>query len=196
MFDGRAALRLLVGFLVGLAFWFLFSSTYEKLVASAAELILRLAESPAVTRIDAPGREFIVHRSDFPPSSHLPGLPAPDLHFNFVLMVALFALNRHPFRGDGVRRFLLAMVCLFAVHVAAVVFQIERVYAMDLGAWSPAHYGAAARNFWAGGFHFYQIAGRFAAPFAIWWLIGRGEPEEKPGKPESPRRRKKKGRDR
>ena len=189
MFDGRAALRLLVGFLLALAFWYLFSSTYERVVASAAELLLRLAESPAVTRIDAPGREFIVRRSDFPPSSHLPGLPAPDLHFNFVLLVALFALDRHPFRGDQARRFLLGLACLFAVHVAALIFQIQRVYAMDLGAWSPAHYGAAARNFWAGGFHFYQIAGRFAAPFAIWWLISRGEPEEKP---EAPRRRKKK----
>ncbi len=189
MFDGRAALRLLVGFLIGLAFWYLFSSTSEKVVASAAEFLLRTAESPAVTRIDAPGREFIVRRSDFPPSSRLPGLPAPDLHFNFVLLVALFALDPHPFRGGRVRRFLLGMVCLFAVHVLALIFQIQRVYALDRGAWSPANYGAAARNFWAGGFHFYQIAGRFAAPFAIWWLVGRGEPEEKPG---VPRRRRKK----
>jgi hypothetical protein len=188
MFDGRAALRLLVGFLLGLAFWYLFSSTYERAVASAAELLLRLVESPAVTRIDAPGREFIVRRSDFPPSSRLPGLPAPDLHFNFVLLVALFALDRHPLRGDRLWRLLLGMACLFAVHVAALIFQVQRVYAMDLGAWSPAHYGAAARNFWAGGFHFYQIAGRFAAPFAIWWLFRRSEAE---ARPEAPRRRKK-----
>ena len=35
--------------------------------------------------------------------------------------------------------------------------------------------GRVARNFWAAGFHFYQIAGRFAAPFALWWGLGRPE---------------------
>jgi len=42
-----------------------------------------------------------------------------------------------------------------------------------LGEWSAANYGAIARNFWAGGFHFYQICGRLAAPFAIWWALAK-----------------------
>ena len=45
--------------------------------------------------------------------------------------------------------------------------------------WSDAHYGPVARNIWAGGFHFYQIAGRFAAPFTLWWLLERPELETK-----------------
>jgi hypothetical protein len=189
MFGGRAAIRLVVGFLLGLAFWLLFSSSYERLVASAAESVLRLAETPAVTRIEAPGGTFIISRSDFPPSSRLPEQPASTIHFNFVLIAALFALDPHPLRGDRVGRFLLAAAALFGVHVTALIFRVQSVYALDLGAWSPAHYGALARNFWAGGFHFYQIAGGFAAPFAFWWLFGRVEPE---AKPETPRRGKKK----
>ena len=183
MFGRRAAIRLLIGFVVALGFWFLFSSAYESVVAPAAEFLVRLGERPAVTRIEAPGREFILNRSDFPPSAPHPGLPSPDLHFNFVLLAALFALHPRPWKQDNVVRFLLAALCLYVVHVVFLVFEIQSVYTTRLGAWSAAHYGAFARNFWAGGFHFYQIAGRFAAPFALWWLLVR--PEIDPRRPRS-----------
>ena len=191
MFSGRAAIRLLVGFLIGLAVWFLFSASYERAVAPAAEFLIRLGESPAVTRLEAPGREFLINRTDFPPGAPHPGLPAPDLHFNFVLLAAFFALHPHPLRGERLARLLLALLCLYLVHVVFLVFQVQSVYATSLGAWSAAHYGKVARNFWAAGFHFYQIAGRFAAPFAIWWIFGRAEPAAEPETPRGPRRRKK-----
>jgi hypothetical protein len=191
MFDGRAAFRLLVGFLVGIALWFLFSTTYEKAIAPAAEALLRLGEQPAVTRLEAPGKEFLVNRTDFPPGAPHPGLPSPDLHFNFVLLAALFALRPRPWKQDNVVRFLLAALCLYIVHVIFLVFEVESVYATRLGEWSAAHYGAFARNFWAAGFHFYQIAGRFAAPFAIWWFFGRPDPTQTSEPPRGPRRKKK-----
>jgi len=192
MFDGRAALRLLIGFLVALAFWFLFASAYERALAPAAEFLIRLGESPAVTRLEAPGKEFLVKRSDFPPGAPYPGLPSPDLHFNFVLLGALFALPPRPWRQKNVTRFLLAALCLFVVHVLFLVFQVESVYANNFREWSAAHYSAFERNFWGAGFHFYQIAGRFAAPFAIWWFFGRSEPSEPTIEPARGPRRKKK----
>jgi hypothetical protein len=67
------------------------------------------------------------------------------------------------------------------------VFQVRSVYATALGAWSAAHYGSAARNFWTGGFHFYEVAGRFAAPFAIWWWL-RGDGESERGRERKKRR--------
>jgi hypothetical protein len=178
MIDRGATIRLVAGFLIALAFWFLFSSTYEAVVAPAAEFLLRLGESPAMTRLEAPGKEFLLRRSDFPPGARQPGLPAPDLHFNFVLLVALFALPRRPWATDRVVRFLLAALSLYVVHVVFLVFEVESLYATRFGEWSAAHYGRAARNFWAAGFHFYQIAGRFAAPFAIWWFLGSPQPAE------------------
>jgi len=188
----RTALRLLVGFLAALEFWSLFAVPYERAVAPAAEFLLRLGESPAVTRLEAPGREFLVNRTDFPPAAPHPGLPSADLHFNFVLLASLFALHPHPWKTDRVARFLIAALCLYLVHVVFLVFEVESVYATRMGDWSAAHYGPAARNFWAAGFHFYQIAGRFAAPFAIWWLLGRAESAGPPENPRGPRRRKKK----
>jgi hypothetical protein len=170
--DGRAALRATVGFVLGLAVWLTFASAYEHSVAAAAELLLRAFERPAVTMLEAAGGEFKVERADFPPDSPRPGLPAGDLHFNFVLLTALFALDPRPFRAANFGRFWIAAAFLWATHVLALVFQVESVYATRLGPWSTEHYGVVARNFWAGGFHFYQILGRFAAPFALWWWWG------------------------
>jgi hypothetical protein len=142
-------------------------------VALGAQLLLRAFESPAVTRLSASGGDIRVDRSDFPTGSPRPGLPAADLHFNFVLLAALFALAPRPLRPRPFARFWAAALVLWGAHVVALVFQVESVYATRLGPWSEAHYGAVARNFWAGGFHFYQIAGRFALPFVLWWWFGR-----------------------
>ena len=190
MLDRGAAIRLVAGFLVALAFWFLFSPIYESAVAPAAEILIRLGESPAMTRLEAPGKEFLLKRADFPPGARQPGLPSADLHFNFVLLAALFALHRRPWRTDRMVKLLLAMLCLYAIHVIFLVFEVESLYATRFGDWSAAHYGKVARNFWAGGFHFYQIAGRFAAPFAIWWFLGRDEPAPAGEAPRGPRKKK------
>ncbi len=165
----RAVLRLAAGFAAGLGFWFLFSAPYERVVAGAAGAVLRVFESPAVTTLSAVAGEIRVERSDFPPASPRPGLPAADLHFNFVLLAALFSMNPKPLEPRRFARFWAAATVLFVIHVAALVFQVEALYATRLGPWSEAHYGTVARNVWGAGFHFYQIAGRFAAPFALWW---------------------------
>jgi len=189
----RTAGRLAAGFLLGLLLWLAFRSGYERMLAGGAESILRLTESPAVTRLEASGGEILVNRSDFPPSAPRPGLPAADLHFNFVLLVALFALARRPWRGDWVASFLLASILLWVVHLTALVFQVRALYATRLGEWSAVHYGAVARNFWATGFHFYQVAGRFAAPFALWWPFARVDQASQAAAPEKTRPRRRAG---
>lgn len=175
MVDRRAALRVLLAFVAALVVWSTFSRPYERLVARSTEAVLRAFERPAVTRLEAVDPGFRVERRDFPPGSPRPGLPAADLHFNFVLLASLFALDRKPWEGGRVARLLLAGAVLFLVHVVALALQVQSVYATALGPWSEARYGPFARNVWAGGFHFYQIAGRFAAPFAIWWALRRGD---------------------
>ncbi|MGH9399922.1 MAG: hypothetical protein ACRD00_06110 [Thermoanaerobaculia bacterium] len=167
----RTLLRLAAGFTAGLALWFGFREVYERPLAALAEKVLRAFERPAVTSLAAKPGEVIVERSDFPRDSPRPGLPADDIHFNFVLLTALFALQPGFFEGRALLRLIAAAALLTLVHVTALVFQVESVYAMNMGEWSAVHYGKVARNIWAGGFHFYLIAGRFAAPFAIWWLL-------------------------
>ncbi len=172
---GRTALRVVAGFAAGLIFWFGFSAPYESALAAVTETLLRATEWPAVTRLEARSGEILVERGDFPPAAPRPGLPAADLHFNFVLLIALFAVDRRPWRPRRVTALLVGCAILAAVHVVALFFQVRALYAAHLGAWSAAHYGSIARVFWTGGFHFYQIAGRFAAPFAIWWALRKDE---------------------
>jgi hypothetical protein len=186
----RSAVRGLVGFLLALAFWFGFSRPYETTVAVGAQALTNVFESPDVTRLTPGSGEFLLDRRDFPPGSARPGLPAPDIHFNFVLLAALFAMDPRPLEGAHLARFLAAAAVLWVVHVIALVFQVQSVYATSLGAWSDAHYGRFATNFWAAGWHFYQIAGRFAAPFALWWFFGRREVEQTVPEPRRPRKKK------
>lgn len=174
----RAAGHALAGFLLGLGFWFALSAPYERLLAGTAEVLLRAVEMPAVTHLSSRDGEILVERGDLPPAEPRPGLPAADLHFNLALLAALFALDRRPWEAPRVAAFLAGCALLFAVHAAALFFQVRSLYATGLGPWSAAHYGPVARNFWSGGFHFYQVAGRFAAPFAIWWLLRQEEGTE------------------
>jgi hypothetical protein len=194
MLDRRAVLRVIIGFVLAIVFWSAFSKPYERVVARSAELVLRAFERPAVTRLEAVSPGFRVERRDFPPGSPRPGLPAPDLHFNFVLLVSLFALDPRPWESHRVARLLIGVLLLFLVHVLALVIQVESVYATALGPWSAARYGPVARNVWGGAFHFYQIAGRFAAPFAIWWPLRRAERDEEKEPSRGPARRRKKRR--
>ena len=73
-----------------------FAAPYERSMAAASEALLRAFESPPVTRLEASRGEIIVDRADFPEASPRPGLPAGDLHFNFVLLCALFAMTPRP----------------------------------------------------------------------------------------------------
>jgi len=180
--DRRSILRLGGGFVAGLAVWFAFAAPYERSMAAAAQAVLRVFEKPPVTRLEASGGEIIVDRSDFPETSPRPGLPAGDLHFNFVLLCALFAMTPRPLSPSNFGRFWIAAAILWIVQVLALVVQVESVYATRLGPWSEAHYGPVARNLWAGGFHFYLIAGRFAAPFVLWWAVGRPQAPPPAGK--------------
>jgi hypothetical protein len=183
----RALFRVAIGFLLGLAFWYALSPPYERLLAFAAEPVLRVFERPAVTRLSAANGEILVDRSDFPPAAPRPGLPAADLHFNFVILAALFGFS--PSRR--IRQAAVAAGILFAVHVIALCCQVESLYATRLGAWSAANYGTFARNFWSTSFHIYQIAGRFAAPFAIWWPLAGWVSAARPATVKGPARRKK-----
>jgi len=174
-----AVARLAGGFAAGLVFWIAFREPYERFLAAAAETVVRAAEHPAVTRLTASNGEILVERSDFPPSAPRPGLPAADVHFDFVLLAALSALDRRPLAARRVTAFLAGAAVLAGIHVMALLVEIRSLYATGLGEWSAARYGPLARTAWAGAFHFWQIAGRFAAPFAIWWFL-RDEESEAP----------------
>jgi hypothetical protein len=159
------------GFLIGLVLWWALANPYARLLAAVTEPLLRTAERPAVTRLIANGAEITIDRDDFPRSSPRPALTLMDLTANIILITTLFAVNRKTISDRNIGGFLLATLTLVVVHIAAVIVNVQSIYALRLGAWSERNYGAAARNFWGAGAHFYSLIGVFGAGFALWWLF-------------------------
>ena len=118
-----------------------------------AQAAIRAFERPSVTSLTARAGEFLLNRSDFPPESPRPGLPADDIDFNFVLLTALFALQPRFFEGRVLLRLVAGLAVLFLVHVAALVFPVQSVYALNVGQWSAEHRQPRGPQHLAGGFH-------------------------------------------
>jgi hypothetical protein len=116
------------------------------------------------------GTELTIDRTDFPRASPRPDLLLMDLTSNIILLTTLFAVNRQPLSDRNVSGLLLASLVLVVVHVAAVVMNVQSIYALRLGLWSERNHGSVARNFWGAGAHFYSVVGTFGAGFALWWL--------------------------
>jgi hypothetical protein len=188
----RTAAKVTAGFFAGLALWLALSDPYAKVIAAAVQPILRLSESPPVTRLRAEGPRIIVDRSDFPVRSARPNLPLHDQTFNIILLTALFASNTPLFSNRNVAAFLIALLLLFLTHVLGFVAAVKSVYALQLGAWSEAHYGPVWRNFWAGTSHFYRLVGMYAIAFLLWWALRPAPPPKQTaaGAPKKRRRRK------
>ncbi len=164
------AARSILGLLLGLAFWWAFSEPYNRFLAVVTEPLIRVAE-PA-TRLIPVESEMTIDRTDFRRGSPRPGLATADLTVNFILLAALFAMNRKPLSTPNVSAFLLASCILVIVHIAAIITNVESIYALRLGSWSQRHYGAFARNFWGAAAHFYTLLGSFGSAFVLWWILG------------------------
>jgi len=167
----RVALRALAGFLAGLAIWTFASPLYDRFLAAAAEASMRLVERPQITRLNAEGSLVSVDRIDFSPTSKHPAIPVDDLTFNFILVAALFAASPRPFSDRNIGGFLVACVVLSITHVFALIAEVMSIYVLKLGAWSYAHYGDWARNFWGVVHHAYRLVLMYAIAFAVWFAL-------------------------
>ncbi|HEX7616201.1 MAG TPA: hypothetical protein VF554_13125 [Thermoanaerobaculia bacterium] len=169
----KLALRVLLGFVAGLALWWSATPAYNRLLAGMAEGAIRAFERPRATRLYADDRRLVIDRADFPSTSDRPSLPVDDLTFDVILFLSLAATTRGLSRDRAMKGIALSCCVLFALHVLAVVANVEAFYATRLGAWSAAHYGPVSRNLWATAEHFWRFVGCYAAAFLLWWFLVR-----------------------
>lgn len=173
--EWKQVLKALGGFLLGLALWLGFSTAYRQAVIAPAQVILNIFESPDITELlPAEDNGVIVNRTDFPPESPRPVVPLIDLTFNVILLFALFLISKPAFSNSNVAGLAISLLILWGTHVAALIIRVQKIYALQLGAWSEVHYGVFSRNLWGSLDHFYRIVGIYAVAFALWWLL-RGE---------------------
>jgi len=152
------------------ALWWLATPVYNRVLLRSAGGILYLVEHPAVTDLLAKGdHDAYVVRRDFPPAHSLVyPFRVSDVHFHLLLLGALFlAVPAIPWR-ERLGNLAAAVVVTIAYDVLLVVFIVESAYAAHLGAWSLAHYGAFARNFYGLGKHLLDLPFKLALPLLLW----------------------------
>jgi hypothetical protein len=169
--EWRIALRVFVGFLVGLAAWVFLSPAYDRVVAAGAQAVIRTFEKPKVTKLKPGVDEYVtIDRSDFDPRSKRPGIPIRDLTFNIALLTALFAASKRLFSDRNIGGFLLALALLTLTHIFGAVCEVMAIYVAKLGMWSTVHYSDIERNVWGVLNHFYRLVLMYAFAFALWWI--------------------------
>jgi len=162
------ALRFLAGLALGVWIWWAATPAYNHALAPATQLLLhadrRLSDAVLVPQ---ERKIFITSSTPLPTAT----MPADQLTYNIILLLALFAMNDKPWRLANVRGLAIALVILFLSHCIGLIISIESTYAMRQGAWSEQHYGDAAANFWLTSELVFRIVGMFGVVFASWWAL-------------------------
>ncbi|HSY51578.1 MAG TPA: hypothetical protein VLC46_22440 [Thermoanaerobaculia bacterium] len=162
------ALRFLAGLAVGVGIWLAATPAYNRLLAPATQLLLyadrRLA---AAVLVPQEHKIFVTSSTPLPTAT----IPADQLTYNIILLLALFASNDQAWRIPNLRALGIALVILFASHCVGLVISIESTYAVRQGVWSEQNYGDAAANFWLTAELVFRIVGMFGVVFASWWAL-------------------------
>jgi hypothetical protein len=150
--------------------WTLFTPFYNRFLLGSAENLARWTESPDVTSLPRKDDHFAyVERRDFPPSKSLVhSFRVTDVHFPLVMLGALFlAVPRVPWRRRMENLGWALLITVF-FDIFLIFFYVKAAYATQLGAWSLAHYGPFARNFWGLGKHLLDLPFKLSLSFVLW----------------------------
>ena len=162
----RRLLKFAAGLAIGFAVWIALIPVYREVLAREGVIVRidrRYADIEMITR----GSSFFVRSAtgSFPPIT----LPADELTYNTILLFALFAMNEAPFSTRNVKRFLIALVIVLALHPFGLFISTEATYALRVRKWSEVHYGGLAGDVWGSLETFWRLVGMFGVVFAAWW---------------------------
>ena len=159
--------RFILGFVVATLAWMWLSPLLARGMAAATEPLLhidarfrdaQLSASESMVSVDAP-------HGTFPQTKY----PADQLTFNAILLVALFASNRRPWRDRNVLAFVLSLAVVLLLQPLALLVTIETYYA-NFTPWGATRYGPFATDFWLVLQMFWRLVGMFGVVFACWWV--------------------------
>ena len=150
--------------------WLLVAPVYNRFLLGSAQNLVHLTEYPSVTDLLRKDNHFAyVSRRDFPPATSLVhSFRVTDVHFHLIMLGVLFlAVPAVPWRRRLANLGWAFLITVF-FDIFLIFFFVKFTYATQLGAWSLAHYGAFARNFWGLAYHVLDVAFKFALPFLLW----------------------------
>ena len=170
----RWANRFVIGILLWLipaaAAWLALTSLYNPFLTKAAENLVRLTESPSVTRLLVkPPHHFVITRTDVPSAKGwLSSVRVTDTHFPLIMMLAFFlAVPGIPWKRKLEN---LAWACLILVffHIFSLFLWVKFVYATQLGDFSAQNYSAFKQNFWGLAKHLADLPFKLGMPLMLW----------------------------
>ncbi len=158
----------LAGLALGVVLWATLTPAYNSVLAPATQFLLRADRRLAPAVLVPQERTIFVTSSTPMPTATI---PADQLTYNIILMLALFASNVRPWRVANLRGLAIAMLILFVSHCVGLAISIESTYAVRQGVWSEQHYSDAAANVWQTAEVVFRIVGMFGVVFASWWAL-------------------------
>jgi hypothetical protein len=166
-------IRFLAGLVVASLLWYFGTPLYNSFLSWPAELLLKLDRRLSDVDVVARSNKIAVRgdRGLIPPAA----IPADQLTYNVILLVALFASNPSPLRDTNLRAFLIALLIVVALHPIGLAISIESTYANRLGDFSDLHYGDAEARLWLNLELFYRLVGMFGVVFGCWWISAHQE---------------------
>jgi len=158
----------LAGLIAGVCLWVFAAPLYNEILAPVSQVLVRAdGRLSAAVLLPQERKIFVTSATPLPTAT----IPADQLTYNIILMLALFASNERPWRFANIRALLIASLILFVTHCIGTAIAIESTYAVRQGAWSEQHYGDAAANFWLTTELVFRIVGMFGVVFAAWWAL-------------------------
>ncbi len=167
----RFVLGVLLWLLPVATVWALLTPVYNVFLTTSAENLLRLTESPNVTRLLVHDKHhFVITRTDVPPPPRgfLDSVRTTDVHFPLLMLGAFFlAVPDIPWRKKLENLGWGALISVF-FHIFSLFFWVKFIYATQLGAWSAANYSTFQINFWGLGKHLLDLPFKFSMPLLLW----------------------------
>ncbi len=160
--------RLPVAFVGGLLIWLLLRPVLDVGVSWFAQTLVRAFEVPRVTRLVPADHRADVVRADFRSDSQIPSIPLTPVHFNTIVLLALYLGVPHIVSRRQLERLFMGWTILLFLQTLNLVAHVEFMYATALGPWSTANYSSFARNVWGYVRYFTDLPGLLGAPFLIW----------------------------
>ncbi len=168
--SGRFTLGVVLWLIPVAVVWMLLTPFYNKFLTTAAENLVRLTESPNVTRLlEHDEHHLLITRTDVPNKrGFLDSVRTTDVHFPLVMLGGFFlAVPGVPWRRrlENLGWAALISVCF---HIVSLLFWVKFTYATQLGAWSDANYSIWQQNFWGLGKHLIDLPFKFSMPLLLW----------------------------
>ncbi|MCP4902848.1 MAG: hypothetical protein GY906_38290 [bacterium] len=168
--------RLPLTLVAAMLIWMVLRPALDWGVSSLGSLLVRSFEYPRVTRVVVvDDHRAQVRRADFRADSKIPTLSLTEIHFNTIVLLALYLALPRPFSRVQLERLFMGWCILFLTQTFNLIFHVKFIYAFSLGEWSTTYFSSVARNIYGFLRYFTDLPGRFGFPFVVWlgfnWVL-------------------------